>query len=61
MRYNADEKDTEELYRQNITSVGYENTIESTYPFIDVYGIIKEHFEAELSEGKTEKACYYRL
>ncbi len=55
MRYNTDEKDTEELYRQNIASVGYENTIESAYPFIDVYGIIKEHFEAELPEGKAEK------
>ncbi len=54
-RYFKDENDTEELYRQNVTSVGYENTIETAYPFTDVYGIIKQHFEAALPEGKTEK------
>ncbi len=54
-RYHEDEKDTEELFRKNVASVGYENTIETAYPFTDVYGIIKEHFEAELPGGKTEK------
>ena len=54
-RYHEDEKDTEELFRQNVASVGYENTIETAYPFTDVYGIIDEHFKSELPEGKTEK------
>ena len=53
--YHKDENDTEELFRQNVTSVGYENTIETAYPFTDVYGIIKNHFESELPEGKAEK------
>lgn len=54
-RYNTDDKDTEELYRQNVASVNYENTIETAYPQTDLYNIIKEHFESELPEGKTEK------
>ena len=54
-RYFKDDKDTEELYRQNTDAVKYENTIETAYPTTDVYGIIKDHFEAELPEGKTEK------
>ena len=28
-RYHRDDKDTEELFRQNVASVSYENTIES--------------------------------
>ena len=55
MRYNEDAGDTEELYIQNIASVGYENTIETAYPQTDLYGIIEEHFKSELPEGKTEK------
>ena len=55
MRYNTDEKDTEELYRQNVASVGYENTIETAYPQTDLYKIIDSHFRSELPEGKTEK------
>lgn len=54
-RYHKDEADTEEFYRQNVEAVGYENTIETAYPTTDVYGIIKDHFESELPEGKTEK------
>ncbi len=54
-RYFKDEKDTEELFRQNVASVGYENTIETAYPTTDVYDIINEHFESELPEGKNEK------
>lgn len=50
-----DEGDTEELYRQNIASVGYENTVETAVPQTEIYNIIKEHFESELPEGKTEK------
>ncbi len=55
MRYNTDEKDTEELYRQNVASDGYENTIETAYPQTDLYEIIDSHFRGELPEAKTEK------
>lgn len=54
-RYHKDKNDTEELYRQNVASVEYENTIEEAYPTTDVYDIIKEHFESDLPKGKTEK------
>lgn len=54
-RYHKDEKDTEDLYRKNVSAVEYENTIETAYPQTDLYGIIKDHFEGELPEGKTEK------
>lgn len=54
-RYHKDKNDTEELFRQNVASVGYENTIETAYPQTDLYDIIKDHFEADLPKGKTEK------
>lgn len=54
-RYHSDDKDTEELFRQNVSAVGYENTIETAYPQTDLYDIIKGHFESELPDGKTEK------
>lgn len=54
-RYYRDKNDTEELFRQNVASVEFENTIEKAYPTTDVYDIIKNHFEADLPEGKTEK------
>lgn len=55
MRYSWDKNDTEELYRQKVASVGYENTIETAYPQTDLYGIIDEHFRSELPEGKIAK------
>lgn len=55
MRYAFDRNDTEELYRQNIASVGYENTVETAYAQTDLYAVINEHFRSKLSEGKTEK------
>ncbi len=55
MRYSKDKNDTEELYMQNITAVGYENTVETAYPQTDLYSVIEEHFKSELPEGKTEK------
>lgn len=55
MRYSKDKNDTENLYKQNIAAVGYENTIETAYPQTDLYKIIDEHFRSELPEGKTEK------
>ncbi len=54
-RYSKDKNDTEELYRQNVASVGYENTVETAYPQTDLCGIIDEHFRSALPEGKTEK------
>ena len=54
-RYGRDEGDTEELFRQNVATVGYENTIETAYPQTDLYDIVNAHFKAELPEGKTEK------
>lgn len=55
MRYSKDKNDTEELYRQNVEAVGYENTIETAYPQTELYNIIDEHFRSVLPEGKTEK------
>ena len=55
MRYNEDAGDTEELYRQNVACVGYENTVETAFPQTELYGIIDEHMRSELPEGKTEK------
>ena len=54
-RYHRDRNDTEELFRKNVDAVGYENTVETAYPQTDLYGIIKNHYESELPEGKTEK------
>lgn len=55
LEYAKDSADTEELYRQNVAAVGYENTIETAIPQTELYNIIKAHFEGELPEGKTEK------
>ncbi len=55
MEYAKDSGDTEDLFRQNIALVGYENTIETAIPQTEIYNIIKEHFEGQLPEGKTEK------
>ena len=55
LRYAKDKNDTEELFRQKIAAVGYENAIETAYPQTDIYDIIKNHFEGELPEGKTQK------
>ena len=53
--YGKDKNDTEEFYRQNVASAGYENSIETAYPQTDLYGIIGEHFSSGLPDGKTEK------
>ena len=50
-----DSGDTEELYRQNVASVGYENTIETAIPQTELYDMIKAHFDSPLADGKTEK------
>ena len=54
-RYKWDSNDTEELYKNNVASVGYENTIETAIPQTELYKVINEHFTSELPEGKTEK------
>lgn len=54
-RYMKDSKDTEELFRQNVSSVGYENTIETADQQTDLYNVITEHFKSDLPKGKTEK------
>ncbi len=53
--YAKDAADTEELYRQNVAAVGYENAIETAMPQTELYNTIKYHFEAPLEQGKTEK------
>ena len=55
LEYAKDSGDTEELYRQNVASIGYENTIETAIPQTELYNMIKNHFESPLAEGKTEK------
>ena len=54
-RYTKDSGDTEEFYRANVATAGYENTIETAIPQTALYGIIQKHFTDELPEGKTEK------
>lgn len=53
--YENDPGDTEALYRENVASVGYENTIETAIPQTELYNIVNEHFNSPLSEGKTKK------
>ena len=55
MEYAKDSGDTEELFRQNLALVGYENTIETAIPQTELYNIIKTHFDSPLADGKTEK------
>ncbi len=55
MEYAKDSGDTEELFRQNVASVDYENTIETAIPQTELYDIIKAHFDSPLADGKTEK------
>ena len=54
-RYMSDSKDTQELFRENVAAVGYENTIETAVAQTQLYNVIKNHFSSELPEGKTEK------
>lgn len=55
LEYAKDSNDTEELFKQNVALVGYENTIETAIPQTELYNMIKNHFESPLAEGKTEK------
>ncbi len=53
--YSNDAKDTEALYRETISQINYENTIETAIPQTDIYKMIEDHFNSPLAEGKTEK------
>ena len=53
--YVNDNNDTESLYFENVSAVGYENTIESAIPQTTLYRVIKSHFESGLPGGTTEK------
>ncbi|MBR3588654.1 MAG: alkaline phosphatase family protein [Clostridia bacterium] len=53
--YSKDAKDTEEAYRETITSIAYENTIETAIPQTELYKMVEEHFSSALASGKTEK------
>lgn len=53
--FSSDAKDTEEAYREKVSGIAYENTIETAIPQTDLYGLIKNHFSTPLPEGKTEK------
>jgi predicted AlkP superfamily pyrophosphatase or phosphodiesterase len=55
MKYANDSADTEELYRQNISSVNFDNTVEDAIPQTELYNIVKNHFESPLADGKTVK------
>lgn len=54
-RYAKDKNDTEAFYRENISKVEYENTLETAIPQTALYDVIKNHFTSDLPEGKTEK------
>lgn len=53
--YSKDAKDTEEAYREVISQIAYENTIETAIPQTEIYKMISDHFSSALPEGKTEK------
>lgn len=54
-KFMKDSEDTEALFLENVNSIGYENTIEDAIPQTELFSVIKEHFNAPLAEGKTEK------
>ena len=54
-KFMKDSEDTEALFLKNVNSIGYENTIEDAIPQTELFSVIKEHFNAPLAEGKTEK------
>lgn len=54
--YKVDLADTEQAYRARVAELTfYENTIETALPQSVVYDMVKEHFDAPLPDGKTEK------
>ncbi len=55
VRFMIDPKDTEDAYINGANLSVNGNTIETAIPQTELYNIIKNHFEGELPEGKTEK------
>lgn len=53
--YVDDGNDTENLYFENVSAVGYDNSIETAIPQTEIYNMIYNHFNSPLPEGKTEK------
>ena len=55
VRFMIDPKDTEDAYINGANLSVNGNTIETAIPQTELYNVIKNHFEGELPEGKTEK------
>lgn len=53
--YSTDDADTEEAYLEAISTVAFENTIETAIPQTKIYDMIIDHYNSALPEGKTEK------
>lgn len=53
--YSTDDADTEETYLEAISTVAFENTIETAIPQTEIYDMIINHYNSALPEGKTEK------
>lgn len=53
--YSTDDADTEEAYLEAISTVAFENTIETAIPQTEIYDMIINHYNSALPEGKTEK------
>ncbi len=53
--YSKDAKDTEDAYKEKVSSIAYENTIETAIAQTDIHDLVEEHFASALPEGKTEK------
>lgn len=53
--YSTDDADTEEAYLEAISTIEFENTIETAIPQTEIYDMIVDHYNSALPEGKTEK------
>lgn len=53
--YSTDDADTEEAYLEAISTIAFENTIETAIPQTEIYDMIIDHYNSALPEGKTEK------
>ena len=56
--FGVSKNDTVENYDKKVAAVTiFENKFEDAVPQTELYNIIKNHFESELPDGKTEKKC----
>jgi predicted AlkP superfamily pyrophosphatase or phosphodiesterase len=53
--YSTDDADTETAYLEAISTIEFENTIETAIPQTEIYDMIVDHYNSALPEGKTEK------